>query len=466
MFKVAAYVRVSEQEKSAGYTIEEQVKQINEFCISNGYSLAEVYADDGYEGETLDRPNLVRLIEDADKGLFNAVMVVRIDRLSLSHQGNLCVIREDFLKNNLEFISINDRINTCTESGREILSALDTFISLEKRKQRNSIMSGRTNRAKEGKWHGGGTEPIGYDYIDGKLVVNTAEAAQVRYVYYLYSQGYTMTEISRRMSDFCTKHGGWDHTSTIANVLDNPLYAGTVHFNSVNAHGSHKPIIDPKTNRLVKRRREKALLFNHQQKDSKHLLTGILRCGNCGARYFPRKYPDGTYRYICYSRAKTNKKMIKDPSCKNVIIDKEVVEWEVINRILELRNNPSELNKIAKKRTARGSGSMGAESEGLNVINRQITTLNELRNLKLLSEATTTQAIEGLARKRQSLMLNNEELSERMNRSFVYDEFKLNLSEFSAAIESENIKYCRYILSLLVDSIDIHGEELVYQWTF
>ena len=447
MCKVAAYVQVSDHERSAGLSVDEQVHCIESFCSSSNHDLIEIYSDVGSARSERDR-----LLQNSSRGLFDMVVVSKIDRLSLSQRENLCVIREVFLKNNVEFVSINDKINTQKESGHDFLNALDSLIGLDKRYRRNSIMDGRSKRAEEGKWHGGGTDPIGYDYIDGKLTINTAEAAQVRYVYFLYSKGYTMTEISRRMQDFCTKYGGWDYSSTIANVLDNPLYAGTVHFNDVNAAGEHTPIIDKQLDRLVKRRREKSLSFHHQQKDSKHLLSGVLFCGNCGARYFPRKYADGSYRYVCYSRAKTNKRMIKDPACRNIIVEKSVIEKQVIDAVTELRNSPAMVREIIKKRTASVRGSIGAGNVESQKTARQNAYMCNSPAEKLSSEDARANGQHGI--------FDNGEYSN----SFFVEDFNLNLSEFVAAIDSGNIKYCRHLLSLLLERIEIAEGELTFQW--
>ena len=42
---------------------------------------------------------------------------------------------------------------------------------------------GRTERAKNGYWHGGGFTPFGYDYINGELIINEFQAMQVKEVY-------------------------------------------------------------------------------------------------------------------------------------------------------------------------------------------------------------------------------------------------------------------------------------------
>lgn len=83
-------------------------------------------------------------------------------------------------------------------------------------------------------------------------------------------------EISRRMEGFKTKHGGWSNTSTVGNVLDNPLYAGTVHFDGVLKKGQHAPIVDAKVDELVKSRRSR-LARMEASGESLYLLTGLLR---------------------------------------------------------------------------------------------------------------------------------------------------------------------------------------------
>ena len=107
---------------------------------------------------------------------------------------------------------------------------------------------GKEARAKLGKYRGGGLVPIGYDYVDGKLVINEFEAMQIREIHRLYQQGYSMKKIAKEFADkgYKHKHGIWQE-HRIKKVLTNPLYIGKIHYHDEYFDGEHEPIIDEET---------------------------------------------------------------------------------------------------------------------------------------------------------------------------------------------------------------------------
>ena len=109
------------------------------------------------------------------------VVVYKLDRLSRSQKDTLTLIEDNFIKNKVEFVSINENFDTSTPFGRAMIGILSVFAQLEKDQITERFTMGRIGRAKNGLYHGGPTAPTGYDYVDGKLVINEYEAIQVSY---------------------------------------------------------------------------------------------------------------------------------------------------------------------------------------------------------------------------------------------------------------------------------------------
>ena len=308
--KVALYIRVSTaRQDQEGYSIPLQKERLIAYCKAKGWAVAGVFVDPGHSGSSLERPGIEALMEGVAAGKFDVVLVYKLDRLSRSQKDTLYLIEDVFMENGVDFVSMQESFDTTTIYGRAMVGILSVFAQMERETIAERTLMGRAGRAEEGLWHGGGTEPIGYDYVDGELVVNKEEARQIQAVYNLFASGFSVTEISRRMEGYKTKHGDWSHTSTIGNVLDNPLYAGTVHFDGVQGQGKHTAIVSREVDEKVKARRER-LQRVEAAGDSAFLLTGMIYCASCGARYFPHKRPSGRAVYSCHSRAKKNKKMI------------------------------------------------------------------------------------------------------------------------------------------------------------
>ena len=467
--RVILYLRVStEAQFEDGYSIAEQKERLLAYCKAHGWIVVAIYVDPGHSGSNLKRPGVQALMEAVEKKTADAVLVYKLDRLSRSQKDTLYLIEDVFLPNNTDFVSMQENINTATPFGKAMIGILSVFAQLEREQITERTMMGRTGRAKEGKWHGGGSHPIGYDYIDGELKVNKEEAKQVQMVYSMYLQGHTVTDISLKMKDYRTKHGDWSNLQTIAGVLDNELYAGTVHFKEARTPESHDAIVSPKIAARVKYMRERNKKDNFQPKESDHLLTGFLTCGNCGARYFAKKNPNGNVFYCCHSRAKKNKKMVKDRNCKNDNWRKAELEELVENRVKELIDNPQLINEIIKKNRAEIDSVQKRSSsilrEELNGINAEIDRLMDLYKIDQVPVAEIASRIEVLHQKKIELSPRLGTEAENPYRSFHVEGVKLMLR----GINWDDIQFerKRHIIRQLIDTIVIDGGNANIKWSF
>lgn len=453
MKKVAIYIRVSTaRQDQEGYSIPLQKERLIAYCKAKGWVVAGVFVDPGHSGSSLDRPGITQLIDGVNAGRFDVVLVYKLDRLSRSQKDTLYLIEDVFMSSGVDFVSMQESFDTTTIYGRAMVGILSVFAQMERETITERTLMGRAGRAEEGLWHGGGTDPIGYDYIDGALVINPLEAEQVREVYALYAAGHSVTEITRRMAGFKTKHGGWSHTSTVGNVLDNPLYAGTVHFDGVSKKGRHIPIVDREIDRRVKARRER-LSRVETSEDSAHLLTGIIYCASCGARYFPHKRPNGTIVYSCHSRAKKNKKMVKDPNCKAPHIPEEKLDAMVEAEVLRLAADPAQVDEIAKKRAADEDDSLaGGAAEEVQRLDAEIGRLMDaLQHDQLASVGEIADAI-AKAHAERTRLLPRSKIKPRL---FDIEGFKVILRDVDFGWGEADLRGRRSFLLQLVDGIQI-----------
>jgi len=81
--RVAIYARVSTQEQAVeGTSLQFQSDQLTSYCQSQGWKITGNYTDPGFTGKDADRPGLKRLLSDAKLGLFEKVVVYKLDRLA------------------------------------------------------------------------------------------------------------------------------------------------------------------------------------------------------------------------------------------------------------------------------------------------------------------------------------------------------------------------------------------------
>ncbi|WP_432408450.1 recombinase family protein [Wukongibacter sp. M2B1] len=317
MKRAALYIRVSTQEQALeGYSIDAQRDKLISFCSLKDWSIEDIYVDGGFSGTNMDRPQLQRLLSSLKN--IDIILVYKLDRLSRSQKDILYLVEEKFLANNINFVSIMESFDTSSAFGKAMIGILAVFAQLERETIIERTKLGKERRAKEGHWNGG-PAPIGYDLIDGKLIINEFEAIQIRKAFDLYrNHGQNKTaEILNEMG-YKTKYGNWKGRS-ISRILSNPIYIGMVHYKDDIFRGNHKAIISEKEfnniQEIIKSR------SRPRRTNSKYLLGGLMWCGYCGARLKASFSTTGKkgkrfYYYVCYSVSKAPLHMVKDPDCK------------------------------------------------------------------------------------------------------------------------------------------------------
>lgn len=381
MRRAALYIRVSTLEQAQeGYSVGEQRERLIAYCKAQDWLIADIYVDGGYTGSNLNRPGIQKLMSETEK--FDVVLVYKLDRLSRSQRDTLYLIEEIFRPNKVDFVSMQESFDTSSPFGKAMIGLLAVFAQLEREQIKERTWMGRVARAKTGLHHGGGNIPIGYDYEDGKLIVNPYEAEQVRKIYEWYLSGASLKAITDKLQDagYTNKYSSYNSWSSVRNILENETYIGRLHFGDVVVDHAHEAIItEEQFNAAQILRGKRREQFGSHAFQSKHVLTGLLFCGHCGGRYYLRNTGKYSY-YACYSRTKQMKNMIKDPNCQNKIWRAQDLEPIIEKKILALLRNP----KIAEELAAGKPKAPAPVSKNTDIgrrireIDRQIGKLMEL----------------------------------------------------------------------------------------
>ena len=381
MRRAALYIRVSTLEQAQeGYSVGEQRERLIAYCKAQDWLIADIYVDGGYTGSNLNRPGIQKLMSETEK--FDVVLVYKLDRLSRSQRDTLYLIEEIFRPNKVDFVSMQESFDTSSPFGKAMIGLLAVFAQLEREQIKERTWMGRVARAKTGLHHGGGNIPIGYDYEDGKLIVNPYEAEQVRKIYEWYLSGSSLKAITDKLQDagYTNKYSSYNSWSSVRNILENETYIGRLHFGDVVVDHAHEAIItEEQFNAAQILRGKRREQFGSHAFQSKHVLTGLLFCGHCGGRYYLRNTGKYSY-YACYSRTKQMKNMIKDPNCQNKIWREQDLEPIIEEKILALLRNPKIAEELAAgKPKAAAPVSKNTDIERrIREIDRQIGKLMEL----------------------------------------------------------------------------------------
>ena len=470
MKKVIIYIRVSTLEQAEhGYSISEQKERLIAFCRAKGWAIIDIIIDGGFSGSDLKRPGIQKVITMAENKETDIVLVDKLDRLSRSQKDTLYLIEDIFLPFGVDFVSVHESFDTGTPTGMFMLSILSAFAQLERERIRERTFGGRIGRSKKGLWHGGGTDPIGYRYQEGELIIDAAESQQIRRVYELFAAGNTLTIISEKMAGYTTKHGDWSNTGTISTVLSNPLYAGIVHFDGNLTPGEHKPIISKSLFDTVQKIRERRKWEGSRIDESNpySLLYGLVYCKRCGARYFARTYHSGNTYYCCYSRANVNKRMIKDPECKNDNVLADDLIHQVSVYAQKFIDNPSLINdmRARKKDLTEEHKALDDTRLGeLGEIDRQISRLLDAYQFdhEGQSYADISQRLKMLYDKKSRLTTAIH--PER--REFDVEALKLLLYNTRLCWDSISFSQKREVICGLIHRIEIDGGSINIIWSF
>jgi DNA invertase Pin-like site-specific DNA recombinase len=126
-----------------------QLREVRENCLRRGLESSE-YVDSGISGAKDSRPQLNRLMTDAKKRRFDAVIVWRFDRFarSVSH---LLRALEEFRSLGIEFVSLSKQVDTSTPAGKLVFTVLGAVAELERSLISERIRAGLRNARAKGK---------------------------------------------------------------------------------------------------------------------------------------------------------------------------------------------------------------------------------------------------------------------------------------------------------------------------
>ncbi len=230
----AIYIRVSTQDQAQhGFSLDAQEDSLQNYAKALGYEIFKIYRDEGKSAKDLNRPEMINLLRDAEERKFQAIFIYKLDRFSRSLKDLILTI--DRLKEwRIDFISMQDKIETASASGKLMFQIIGAFAEFER-----NIIGDRTTFGMQKKAKDGGfitKAPKGYKMVNKKLVPHTEQAEEVKQIF----QEFINSEIS--LTKLAKKYGMT--TAGIKKLLKNTTYLGKVKFAKQESEGQHEPIID------------------------------------------------------------------------------------------------------------------------------------------------------------------------------------------------------------------------------
>ena len=367
MKKVAIYARFS-SDNQREESIDAQIRAINEYCTYNKYTVIKIYTDEAKSATTDDRPQFQQMIKDSSTGMFDMVIVHKLDRFSRDRYDSAFYKRE-LKKNKVRLISVLENLDDSPESIilESVLEGMAEYYSANLSRE---VMKGMKETAYQCK-HTGGIPPLGFDVDQNKnYVINEYEAQSIRLIFEMYSTGYTYGQIldKLRLKKYKTKTGKEFSKSGITVILKNEKYKGTYIFNKTSQKSNGKRNVQPKSedeiiripngipaivseemwdncNKRI-RASNKSIQVSQAAKEV-YLLTGKIYCGACGGAMVGNRRFCGRNksRYVTYE-CNTRK---RNKTCSAKAINKDLIEDLVIDYMEKNLFASDKVNQIINK---------------------------------------------------------------------------------------------------------------------
>lgn len=344
MKHTALYLRVStEVQADEGYSLAAQAEKLEAYCRMKGIMQFRRYVDGGFSGSNLSRPAVTELVEAIRGGAVERVVVYKLDRLSRSQKDTLYLIEDVFLPHGVDFVSINENIDTGSPYGRAMIGILSAFAQLERENIFLRTRMGMVERVKQGFWPGGGKIPFGYDYDAAKgILVPNSDADTVREIYARYLEGQSTGRIAREL--------GLKYEHLVRQILLRESNTGVIVYKGERYPGRHEPLVDKQTFARAMRRLQKP--DKPRAAEGGKLLTGLLACGHCGAKMRYQKWGNAGDKLVCYSRDKSKPHLVHDANCPNRGVMACEVEAVVVRDLSRLAAAPAPARSRAGDETA------------------------------------------------------------------------------------------------------------------
>lgn len=398
----ALYCRLSRDDELQGESnsITNQKSIVEKYAKENGFKNTKFFVDDGYSGVSFTRPAFMELMELAEAGKVETIIVKDHSRLGRNRLVVGQLLEEDFVRLGVRYIAIMDNIDT--ENGlSDFLPVQDWFNEMHAKNTSKKVRAVFQNKGMSGKPL---TTVIPYGYKKNesnpdKWLIDDDAAEVVRKIFSLCVAGYGPTQIANQLfsEGIPTPTEYWQSQGrktsalpvtphkwaarTVADILERQEYIGdTVNFRSTTRsfkdktkierpreewkvfENTHEAIVDRETWELVQTLRANKRRPNRTGEVS--IFSGLLYCGDCGEKLYysvTNNYKKEQSYFFCsnyrkntanctahYIREKVVYALVLE-SLRRVLFYVQAFEKQFVQEQLE-KSSEEQKKELAKKR--------------------------------------------------------------------------------------------------------------------
>jgi site-specific DNA recombinase len=242
--RIATYTRISTDEDRQPFSLRAQAERLDAYArLQDGWRIVRRFTDQA-SGATLERPGLSRALEEAAAGVYQLLLVYRVDRLSRSVR-QLAQVAEELERSKVALRSATEPFDTSSPAGKMMLQMLGVFAEFERATIVERITAGMERAASEGRWVVGRV-PYGYVRDPKTKLIHPFEpqATIIRRIFSMYTEGRMGAEAIAKVLNaegHRTKNGVAFARPIVLSILSNPIYAGRVEFRGGSIRGCTRP---------------------------------------------------------------------------------------------------------------------------------------------------------------------------------------------------------------------------------
>lgn len=456
----ARYSSDSQREES----IEGQLRECKEYAERNGITVLSTYIDRALSAKTDNRPDFQRMIKDSAKGLFDIVLVWKLDRFARNRYDS-AHYKAILKKNGVKVVSAKEAIAE-DSTGILLESLLEGYAEFYSVELSEKIHRGQKENALKGLYNGGGI-PLGYLIgKNKKLEIDPLTAPIVLEVFTKYAEGAKIREIVKSLNErgLQTRRNKPYNVNSFYAMLKNRRYIGEYRYHDIMIPDGIPAIIPQELFDRVQARMERNKSAPAMSKaDEPFLLTTKLFCGKCGRMMAGESGTSHTGKKHYYYKCGSAK---RKTGCTKKAVKKDWIENLVIERTRQMLFDDSTVNAIADMVL----GVQGRENTSLPTLKMQLEqTEKGIENMlnaiqQGIFTPSTKQRLEELEETKEQLTVSI--LQEELQKSSLTKEQVLFFLQRFRTVDTSKQDQRQRLIDSFVNAVYVYDDKIILTFNY
>lgn len=480
-------------------SIDAQIRAIEEYADKNDIKIVNKFIDRAKSATSDKRPAFQEMIKycEADNTGISMVIVHKLDRFSRDKYDS-AMYKQKLKVKGIRVVSVLENLDNSPESLilESVIEGMAQYYSANLARE---VAKGQKENALKA-LHNGGDAPLGYDVaFDKTYLVNEEEAQAVKIIFDMYVNGYSYSNIIDKLNDlgYKTKRGNKFGKNSLHGILSNEKYTGVYVFNKTQRKGvngkrnGHKQKRDDEIIKVeggmpqiidrevflqaqeMMQKRKKAP--GSHKATTLYLLTGLIRCGECGhamqGNRRKDKYGNDYISYRCGCR-----KQKRD--CKNKEIKRDYLEEFVLTELEKHVLNDEAIPVLSKALNERLKTKSNDNHEMLTNLRNKLEKVNkEIENiLNAIMSGIVNNVLKNKLDELEKVKLNLElkinelsvESDDVVSVDITEDQIRSMFGKFKDFVLTRNLPECKKFIGDYIKEVIVYKDhiEVVFNVVF